>query len=475
MGDYKKLGKNITLLAIGNFGSKLINFFLVPLYTYVLTTNEYGVADLIFTLCSLALPFFSGMIYSALMRYSLDKNANYQQLFTGSAVIILCGFLVFLVFSPIALLSRQLRPYIILFVLYYLTSVIHETLLYFARGINNVREYAIATIINTLSVVIFNILFLLGFNMRINGYLLAYVLALAVSSLYLFVRLKIWRFLISIRKVDWDITKEMLRYSIPLIPNSLSWWIANSSDKFIIIFFHGIALSGLYAISYKIPSILSIISNIFFSAWTISSVDGFGTEESKVYFSDVYEKYTMVQCIISSGVILSCQILAKVLYQSGFYEAWRYVPILCIAVMFHALGAFYGSIYAVAKQTSGAAISTGVGAVTNIIFNFLLIPHLYAYGAAIATLISYIVVFAVRAVHTKKYLNFKVNVTGNLICYFLLLIQAVIAIAQIQYYYLFELISFILICILKKKSILWFINIFIKYSIKILKQKAYKR
>ncbi len=467
---YSKFGKNLLLLILGNTGSKLLTFFLVPLYTYTLSQAQYGISDLIFTLCSLGLPVFTLYTYSGMMRFALDTDASHSQLFSNTAFFNNIGFISIALCSSIMLLFEDMAPYYIFFLLYFLMHEWNTTLLYFARGINKVGDYTVATIINTAMTVLFNIVFLLFFKMGVEGYLLAYIIAMFVSSVYLALRIKIKDYILPLRKLDRNIAKDMLRYSVPLIPNMLSWWISNYSDKFLIIYFSGIELSGLYAISYKIPSIVNVISTIFISAWQISSVDDFGSEESKKFYSDIYQKYSTILMIGTSVIILLSKFLGGILFQQKFYEAWHYVPILSFAVMFHALSVFFGSVYTAAKKTKSVAYSVIIGAIINIVLNIILILNYGAYGAAIATLVSYIVVFLIRVFHSKTIFSFHIPYLNDILCFAVLFIQVLIMSLNIPYMYLWNSLCVIALIGLKFKHIIWFIKNGIDFILKFIKK-----
>ena len=451
---YKKLGGNILLFTLGNIGSKLITFFLVPLYTAALTTEQYGITDLIFTLYNLLIPVVTIEIYFGLMRFSLEEDADHRQLFSSSLYVTLFGLLILLICRPAFIWFDAIAPYFWFFIAYSFTNSMNTVLLYFARGIDHVKDYAITTIINTACVVSFNIVFLLYLHLGVNGYLLAYTLSHLLASLYLMVRLKVWRYILPPVAIDRSLIIKLAIYCIPLIPNTISWWISNQSDKFVIILFDGLALSGIYAISYKIPSILSVVSNIFINAWQISSVDEFGSDNSKKFYSDIYEKYVSVQLMMTSVVMLFCKLAAKILFKNEFFEAWHYIPLLTLAVMFHAMGTFFASVYTAAKKTKGIGISTIAAAAINISLNFMLIPRFHAYGAAFATLVSYVVIVIVRIIHSRQFFKFEINYGNDFLCYAILAGQMFVSTFDLKYRFIISLACFAFLLIIRRKSFL---------------------
>lgn len=431
---YKKLGRNTALMVIGNFASKILTFLLLPLYTYCLTTSEYGISDLITTTINLCLPFLTLTISESVLRMTLEQGSDKKQIFTITAIIIGLGFGVLVLTTPVWRHFVPFKEYILYFLVYYLVMVLSNTAQQFTKGLEHVDVFVMSGIVTTFATCMWNIVLLLVFKMGIRGYLLAYILGYATSFLYIFIKEKLWQYWISIGNIDRKFVREMLIYCIPLIPNSISWWISDSSDRYILEFFWGASVIGVYAIAYKLPSIISILSTILTSAWQISAVEDFGSEESKEFFSDVYQKYASVYVMVCSGMILFIKMIARILFSGEFYEGWKYAIILMAAVIFQALSGFLGIIYAASKKTKTIFITTIVGAGSNIVLNILLIPSMGALGAAVATLVSYIVVWMMRLIDSRRILPIRVDYKVDLVSYALLFVQSVVTYCGVRYW-----------------------------------------
>ena len=409
MNRYGKLGKNVALLTLGNFASKVLSFLLVPLYTAVLSTEAFGTADIITTSVNLFLPIFTGLIYEAVMRFALEKDSDKTQVFSGGFWITFFGSSLVVFLFQLLRFSEEYAPFMWLIILYFISLAFYNLILQYVKGKENVQVYAIAGVANTLVYICSNIFFLLVINMGVKGYLLSFVIGHTASLVYAFFAGKVYKDLIFWSEVKRDKLHEMLRYSLPLIPNSLSWWVSNSSGKYILLMYCGAAVNGIFSVSYKIPSILTIFVTIFIGAWQISAVDEFGSEESREFFSNIYRKYEAV--LFMGGALLVCgtKVLASFLFSNDFYSAWLYTPVLIVAFIFNSLGSFFGSIYTSAKKTSMLLYSTLLAAVLNVVFSLILIPKFLAMGAAIATLISYSVLWFIRAVDSKRIIKLETN------------------------------------------------------------------
>lgn len=407
--EEKKLVTNTLLLMIGNFSSKLLVFLLVPLYTSVLSTSEYATSDLLTTTINLLYPFATLMISTAVMRFCLDKIQDTKQLLSIGLFIELIGFALVAVGSLFFFNSGDLEGYRAFFLVGFTGYSLYTLLMEYAKGCEKVALYSFAGVCNTIVLIVSNILFLLKFGLGIKGYLLSMVMAYWATIVVLVVGSKAWKDIISPTKIEKSYVKKMLTYSIPLMPNSISWWISNSSDRYIMKMFRGLAELGVYSISYKIPSIMATVSSIMISAWEMSAVDDFGSEKSRKFFSQIYELWINVYIIVCTILIIFVKLLAYILFQKEFFEAWHLVPILLFASIFNGLSSFLGTVFTVAKETRSVFVTTMAGAIVNIILNFVMIPFWGGYGAAIATAIGYLVTFFARLVGSNKIMKLDVN------------------------------------------------------------------
>ena len=231
-GDRGKLIKNSALMFIGQFASKVLVFFLVPFYTSVLSTEEYGISDLLVTTTNLAYPFFTLMISTAILRFCLDKAGDPYEIFSAGLWIDLTGsiFVMVISFAVFPLIMEQ--KYLPYFLIYYLVYAINALLLNFLRGVNDVKAYSMSGVLHTALLISLNLLLLLVFKLGIIGYLLSMIISLGIVDSILLIRTKIVKRIISPWSIDKSLLTGMIRYCIPLIPNQMSWWINNSSDRF---------------------------------------------------------------------------------------------------------------------------------------------------------------------------------------------------------------------------------------------------
>ena len=439
---------------MSQFATKFLSFFLVPLYTSLLSTTEYGTFDLINTTIGVLLPILTLNIQEAILRFALDKKANKDAIATVSfKLFLLSNFIVALGLMANKLLgiSEVLKEYSLLIFCMYFVQALSGIIIAYTRGIEHIIDLSLSSVIASFVTIACNILFLIVFKWGLFGYFLAYIIGPFVQSFYLII---CTRFLSHIKRDNFDIeSEEMTSYSKPLIANSIAWWVNNSLDKYIIVFFCGVAENGIFSIASKIPSILNIFQSIFNQAWTLSAVKDYDPDDKSGFFSNTYNSYNCVMVVLCSAIILFDKFLARILYSNDFYTAWKYVPWLTIAIVFGALSGYLGGFFAAVKNSKVFAYSSIAGAVTNTILNIILTMVMGTMGAAIATMICYVEIWAIRFWQAKKYIKLNIRIERDVFSYLLLVAQSCFLIIDIQQEIVIQTLIFISICCLFKNEI----------------------
>ena len=425
---YRYLSKNIFLFSLSGIVPKILSFILIPIYTGYLTTTEYGISDLIATTASLLIPIFTVDIQDAVMRFSLDDNFRNDDVFsTGISTILKGGFFVTLGALVVSFLHLKgiENLYLIFVVIMYFTMACNNTFSLFCRGIDQIRVIAVSSIVNSVVTLSTNILFLVCFHWGLVGYLVANTIGAFLSLIYIFIRAQLYQYIHF--HVPASVRKEMFAFSFPLIFSVVAWWVNNASDRYILSWMAGVSLSGVYAVAYKIPNLLTTFQNIFAQAWSISAIKEFDENDSDGFIGNTYTLMNFAMVLLCSGIMIFNVPVARILYSNDFFVAWKYVPPLLISVLFNAMALFIGSIFTAVKDTRTLAVSTIVGAIVNVICNFIFIFYWKAYGAAMATLVGYCSTFLMRHIILRKYIRMKIDFRRDSIAYGLLLIQMIIS------------------------------------------------
>ena len=404
---YRTLLDNTFLLSLGTFGSKILTFVMVRFYTGVLTPSDYGTADLIMQTANLLLPVASLGITNGVFRFALDRKEHRKSIFSAGLYTILLGSLILLAAGPLLSRSEELHEYVELICAYTLASCLHSLCAQYIRAEGKTALFAGQGIFNTALVIWFNILFLQVFRLGVFGYVMSVVVADGICTGYLVLREKLWKLLVP--KPDDSVTKAMLRYSIPLIPATIFWWITSVSDRYMVTWFLGTEANGLYAVACKIPTILSLLSTIFMEAWQFSAIsEATGDREVHIrFYSQVWSFFLSAMVLVGSVMIVLCRLEIRVLAARSYYAAWQYVPVLAMAMVFSAFSSFMNSVYVVMEKSHLSLWTAVWGAGANILMNLWMIPRIGIQGAAIATLVSYLMCFGIRAVSARRLIPFR--------------------------------------------------------------------
>lgn len=442
---YKNLAKNTLIFAVGSFGSKVLSFLIVPLYTYVLTKNDYGIIDLYTTSISLMIPFITIVIYEGIIRYLTTKQISDSQAVTSAFVIFVFGVALCVIGVPFYNIILRNSDYIYLFVITLIFNSYNQIFSHYLRASNNNIAFTINGIIVTGVTVSLNLLFLVFFKFGILGYLLSLLFAQIIASIQATIQGHIFK-KIHIKCLNITILKMLVRYCIPLIPNGLMWWVMNAGDKYIINYYLGTESNGIYALSMKIPTIISMVYAIFMQAWQLSAIEEGGKHDSGVFYSKVFSTTTAFLAFISSIIIILIKPLFKLVINEEFVEAWKYVPFLCVAVLISCIATFSGVVYMVEEKSYKSFITTFIGAIGNIIFNFLLVRHYGLYGVAVGTAIGYFMVALIRMRDAKKMSNMSFE-WGKLLGTLAILICQGICVIVLQSYVVY-IVGILMLCIL---------------------------
>ena len=415
------LVKNTLLFAVGNLGSKLLQIILVPFYTRYMAEAEFGTTDLLQAVVSLLLPVFSMTIYEAVFRYAMEKDCDKTAVLStgfvmntlGMAVLCICGV-------PVS--GVMPKAYVWLVIGNTVANSFRTLYSQYARSVNRVRLFTLDNVLITLLVLVLNIFFIAVMRLGITGYMLGYILANLLSLLFLVLMLgKEGKICIhSIRRAT---TKEMLRFSIPLIPNAICWWLGSFTDRVMIVAMIGASANGLYAAAHKIPSLLSMVVSIFFQAWQISANTEFQKKDIASFYSSIFEQISACIFLLASLLIGFSRIINSVFLGASYESAWVYMPPLILSMTFFSFGQFLGSIYSANKKTTMAMVTNLTAVVINVILNFFLIRGFGTIGAAVATAAAYFVLWIVRMVNTRKIVPIRY-------CYKPLVFSCVIVISQ---------------------------------------------
>lgn len=451
MSKYSKLLSDTAIFGIGNFITKLIYFFLMPIYTLALNAYDFGIADLLNNSLQIIIPIFTLCISDAVFRFSLDDDARPESIIANGVKIINYSFLVVSIAVGIIYLITGHLYWILLGVLYFVEAT-KSVFAQFTRGLGLVKIYAYNGIIAAVVLLATTYLFLRTIPLGINGYLSAFILANVASILYLLVRTKILCYL---KQFSFDrvLLRCMLIFSLPLVPNMLSWWLTNISSRYIIALFCGISDSGYYSAASKLPALINVLSSIFQLSWQYASVKEYKESRKSEFYSVVFRFYSSVIIVFGSIIISAIPYISKFILKGNFYDAWVYTPLLMFSAVLGCYSIFFGTFYAVVKDNKKAMYTTLAGSAANVILCFCLIPIIGILGALIANVVSYVIIVVMRVHDCIEYIQLNVNWRKNIFSLLLLLIESILLTIENRITFVTALIMPVVFCIVYKYRI----------------------
>lgn len=410
MSKGKDLAKNTAIVSIGKICTQLITFFLLPVYTAVLSNEEYGVVDLLNTLTSLLLPIATLQIEQGIFRYLIDCRENNKKqtklITTVIRFMIIQSAVCIIIFLCVSPLIHNEYKYFLMANL--LMGIFSSLLLQICRGLGDNATYAIGSFITGAITVLLNIIFIVVFHWGAYGMLGATAISNLLCSLYLLMKKKIYKY-IKPKQYDKKILKEIIKYSVPLIPNMISWWIVSASDRTIISAVIGIAQNGIYSAANKFSGVFTTLYSVFNLTWTESASINISSEDRDEFFSKILDFVIRFFGCLCLGTIAVMPFVFNILINEKFAEAYYQIPILILGSIFNILVSFLGSIYVAKKLTKEIAKTSIIAALVNIFVNIVLIKPIGLYAASISTVIAYASMFAYRWIDVKKYVKFNLN------------------------------------------------------------------
>ena len=413
-GDkYSKLAGNTLIFAISSFSSKLLTLIVQPFLTYAMAEiSDLGLSKILSQYANLLIPFVSMGMSNAIIRFGLDKGNSEKQVFTNGLLTILGGFGILVLCWPIARFLPDMAQYGLLIYLYVLMSCLRTLCTQFVRSRQWNKLVAVDGVLCTVATMAFYVLYLVGFKWGANGYLLAIISGDLVSVLFLMVTGKLWNY-VELKGINKDLWKQMLHFSLPMIPAQISFWIINASDLFFVREMcngldgrDGNAWSGLLSTGYFLPTILTTLGLIFYDAWQLSAVT---EEEGRArFFTKIFRTYSSVLFCCAAGIIWLCRPVMHIM-KSNYYYAWHFVPFLVLASTCSCFNQFMNSVYVVTKKSSRSMVTMMAGAISNCIMNYFFIKWWGPIGATYASFLGLALVFTLRSIDANRMIHMHVH------------------------------------------------------------------
>lgn len=406
----KKFLKSSFIYFVGSILTKIISFFLLPMYTNYIPSKGMGYFDVANTYLNIIIPIISVTIWSAILRYCFDYKdleGKYKVIFNAMAAM-LGSMLIYTIAAAIFGFIGNLQ-YLLLIYLMGIAMILQNCYSNMARALGYNTTFAASGVVGGLVNCGSNVFMILCLHMREESLFIALTLGLFAQVIVMERKVKFLRH-ISVKLYDKQLLIDMLRYSFPLALNSTCFWFLSSYDKIGISNILGLSANGVYSVAGKYTYIVGLVSDCFTLAMQEMLFSMGNQKDGKAEFYTVTSNYFIK--FLMYGLLL---LLPFVYFSFPFLIAKEYsaafplIPIYLFATVESVYSGFLGDIFAAEKKTAAVFYSTIVAAGVNVAVFHLLVGKLGIQAANIALAIGFLANIIIRIVILRKSFHLKID------------------------------------------------------------------
>lgn len=405
-----KFINDIFIYAIGNLGSKLITFLLVPLYTYFISPDDFGYYDIVLTLTFLAMGFITFQLRDGTFRFLLDNEDEYTRksvvsfsykLLSQSSLVVLVAGIVFSFFYEI-----RDWGWIIVFVI---TLSLYEVEIQIVRGLGRNKQFVFAGILTAFQIGLYSLIFVAWLKMGIGGIFCSNILARLVSMTVIELQARVFKRYFVANFKDKALNRALLKYSLPLLPNAICWWLLGSSCRLFIERFLGLEANGIFAVGMKFSTILETFSVIVYQAWQETAIKQYKAPDREKFFSRIFNTYTVILTVLALVFVFVLKLNYSWLVDARYQDSLQYLYPMFVSVICFALASFYDLGYQCSKQTVRNLPGVIITTMLNLVMNYLFIGLWGIWGIVLSSILSYLFMLGFRMIDTWKFFPVRVS------------------------------------------------------------------
>lgn len=406
-----KMVKSMGIYAIGNLGSKVITFLMVPLYThYVENTADFGYYDICLTVVFLLIPFVTLQLRDGAFRFLLDSpSLAHRQKVVSTTYKILGSTLLLTTAITFCIAAVVPVPHIWYVLALLVAMSIQEVVSQVFRGLGDTKAFVAVGILSAFFIGALSLVFVVWMGMGIKGVFLANIFARFLAIATVEIKIQTLRRFFSIKISGKGIALDIIKYTLPLLPGSLCWWLTGSSDRWFIQEYLGLEVNGVYAVAVRFVSILQTLALIFYQAWQETAILQYHSADRDKFFSQVLNNYIFIICLLLVGFCFSLKMCYSWLVNANYQGSLAFIFPLAISTSIFAIAAYFDMGYQCAKDTKRTLPAIIVSAVVNVVFNFLLIGKFGVYGVIATLIISYSVLVVYRWIDSRRYFSISIH------------------------------------------------------------------
>ena len=404
-GGFLSFAKSSLVFFVGSTLSKVITIALLPLYTNVLPSADYGYFDVSVTCVTLLTSFLYCDVWTSVMRFMRDDlEGEAPRIVTASGWVVFgCSTALDYVIGIAAGLILDI-PSLGLILLYGTFLNLQTMFSYIARGWGDNVRFAVSGIISSAVNVGLNLILIVSFGWGYEALYVAFVAGSLSQCLYLFVSLRMWERLArpSVSKV-----RELFLYSAPLCLNSVAYWLLNSLGRVVVSFALSLSASGIFAVGSRFGSVVNLATSCFTYAWQ----DIAFTSERRPgsYFSRAVTRYAVFLMDALIVMLPAISLVFPVLIGSGYGEAYGVVPSFLMVAAISAVSTFVGNIFYVIRDTKTIGKTMAISCLVNVVLTYPLTACLGPNGTNLAIALAFLANIAIRLAVLREQISMRMD------------------------------------------------------------------
>lgn len=393
----RDLLKNTGIIGFGTMCTKALSFLLLPLYTALLSTSDYGTLDLVTTIGGLFVPVVGIQLSQAIFRFAAEVRGNEHAVATvlttayiESLALVAAYAIIFVAVIPFVTLPYKwvLLPLVAL-------NIGLQLALYSARGIGDNVTFALGSFVSAAVTLLLNVVLLAIFSLGLEGMLAAYCIGPFVGTATIVARDRLWRYF---KPRLWSVAeaKRLTRYAFPLMPNEVSWWALQSADRVVISAALGTAANGLISVANKFSFIYSTVFSVFNASWTEQVILHYHDKDGGDFIRRTVDGAVRAFSALFLVVLAALPFVWPVMVDASYNKAFGMVPLYMIAVYANLFTGLVSPIYLVNNESRKVLEATLASAVVSVAVLMALLGPIGVYAAPVSTIAGYGLVAVMR-------------------------------------------------------------------------------
>lgn len=407
MGKYGRLCKNSLLIFAGNIGSKLISLLLLPFYTAWLTTADYGRTDMITIYSSVICSVAACCIFDAIFIFPKGQSRRRQAEYFSSAAAFMLASVALCTAATAAIRhfasGSGMAGFFIgnawLILTMVVATFVQQVVQQFVRALDKITLYSITGIVQTIGTAACSFVLIPRFG--VSGYVWSYTAGCAAAIVCSLVFSGAYRYL-NVGCVNASALREMLAYSLPLVPNGLMAMLIGAFCRPVLVSYAGWEAAGLFAVAYKIAGTSYMIYFIFHKAWLISAIEEYGSRSYEQFYNRILKLLTVVQTAYTLLLTVAAGRIVALATAPEYHGAAALIPLLSAGFMLCNMSGAVGSNFAVTRQSKYYFYSTLWACAVNIVLNMALIPRFGTGGACWSFVAAQAASLAIHIRYSRK-------------------------------------------------------------------------